>query len=331
MIPSYASQMPARRAPSEAPPEFIAPQLATLVPAPPEGAGWVYEIKLDGYRILARIIGKDARLFTRKGNEWTADMQHLAQELSKLPTTSAWLDGEVVVLGANGLPEFKPVQTPCDRKGTQQLVYFAFDLLYLNGRDVRALELRKRRAMLEDLFSDFEQDRVRLRQTFDADGASVLQSACKMGLEGVIAKRLNAPYRSGARTDTWQKVKCQLRQECVVGGFTKRTGSGREVGSLIRPGIFSNAKASKVLTKTIKEAEKRVRRLKASLTNVLKDPAANDPVYKACQRIFHRTDALVLTRDDALRHVIRRRAFRRFLHGCPPRKRDDTSIGDAIN
>jgi bifunctional non-homologous end joining protein LigD len=225
--------MPARRAPSEAPPEFIAPQLATLVSTPPKGAGWIYEIKLDGYRILARINGKDVRLFTRRGNDWTADMQHLAEELAKLPTRSACLDGEVVVLGANGLPEFNALQNAFDRKGTQQLVYFVFDLLYLNGRDVRALELRKRRAMLEDLFSDFEQDRVRLSQTFDADGPSVLQSACKMGLEGVIAKRLNAPYRSGARTDTWQKVKCQLRQEFVVGGFTKRTGSGREIGSLI--------------------------------------------------------------------------------------------------
>ena len=204
-----------------------------LVAAPPKGAGWIYEIKLDGYRILARISGKDVGLLTRRGNDWTADMQQLAQEVGKLPTKSAWLDGEVVVLGANGLPEFNALQNAFDRKSTQQLVYFVFDLLYLNGRDVQACELRDRRALLEDLFSGFEQDRVRLSQTFDADGPSVLQSACKMGLEGIIAKRLNAPYRSGARPDTWQKVKCQLRQEFVVGGFTTRTGSGREIGSLM--------------------------------------------------------------------------------------------------
>src|SRR5437899_1323596 len=98
--------MPTRRTPSHAPPEFIAPQLATLVAAPPRGAGWVYEVKLDGYRILARINGKDVRLLTRRGNDWTADMQQLAREVAKLPTKSAWLDGEVVVLGDNGLPEF---------------------------------------------------------------------------------------------------------------------------------------------------------------------------------------------------------------------------------
>lgn len=98
-----------------------------------------------------------------------------------------------------------------------------------------------------------------------------------------------------------------------------------------RPGIFSDAKASDVLTRSIKEADKRVKMLKAKLTKVLENPAVHDPVYKTCQRIFHRQDQLVLTRENPVRHLIRRRAFRRFLHGCPPRKRDDTSIGDAIN
>src|SRR4029450_11783237 len=129
--------MPARRAPAHPPPDFIAPQLATLVAAPPKGAGWVYEIKLDGYRILARLNGKDVR------KDWTADMHERAREVGTRATKSAWLDGEVVVLGANGLPEFNALQNAFDRKSTQQLVYFVFDLLYLDGRDVRALELRK--------------------------------------------------------------------------------------------------------------------------------------------------------------------------------------------
>lgn len=98
-----------------------------------------------------------------------------------------------------------------------------------------------------------------------------------------------------------------------------------------RPGIFSDAKASAVLSKSIKEADKRVKSLKAKLTKVLENPAVHDPVYKACQRIFHKQDDLALTREDKLRHLIRRKAFRRFLHGCPPRKKNDTSIGDAIN
>jgi bifunctional non-homologous end joining protein LigD len=216
----------------DAMPDRLAPQLATLVGAPPSGSGWVYEIKFDGYRILARCEGRSTRLYTRNGNDWTAKMESLTREVSLLPVKTAWLDGEVVVLGDDGLPKFNALQNAFDRAGTEHIVYFVFDVLYLNGRDLRGLEFRERRAVLEQLFAGYDQPRVRLSQTFDADGASVLQSACKMGLEGVIAKRLNAPYRS-ARTDAWLKVKCQLRQEFVIGGFTLRSGTAREIGSLL--------------------------------------------------------------------------------------------------
>ena len=200
--------------------------------APPNGTGWTYEIKFDGYRILSRCEGGETRLFTRNGNDWTAKMETLARQVSNLAAKTAWLDGEVVVLGEDGLPKFNALQNAFDSGATERIVYFVFDVLYLNGKDLRDIEFRERRAVLEQLFADYDQGRVRLSQTFDADGVSVLQSACKMGLEGVIAKRLNAPYRS-ARTEAWQKVKCQLRQEFVIGGFTLRTGARREVGSLL--------------------------------------------------------------------------------------------------
>ena len=216
----------------DAMPERLAPQLATLVGAPPSGNGWAYEIKFDGYRILARCEGGSARLYTRNGNDWTTKMSSLACEVSLLPVKTAWLDGEVAVLGDNGLPKFNALQNAFDSARTEHIVYFVFDVLYLNGRDLRGLAFRERRAVLEQLFTAYDQPRVRLSQTFDADGASVLKSACKMGLEGVIAKRLNAPYRS-ARTDAWLKVKCQLRQEFVIGGFTVRSGGTREIGSLL--------------------------------------------------------------------------------------------------
>jgi len=117
------------------------------------------------------------------------------------------------------------------------------------------------------------------------------------------------------------------RQTAILEGMQELKAPAQ----ISRPGIFSDAKASALLSRSIKEAEKRVKSLKAKLTKVLANPAANDPVYKACQRIFHKVDSLVLTREDKLRHIIRRKAFRRFLHGCPPRKKNDTSIGDAIN
>jgi len=213
-------------------PNRLSPQLATLVETPPQGAGWVYEIKLDGYRILARCEDSKVLLFTRNENDWTAKMQSLSREVSKLPIKSAWLDGEVVVMGANGIPDFNALQNAFDKKGTESLTYFVFDVLWLDGKDLRAQPFIERRAVLESLFADYDSDRVRLSQTFEADGASVLQSACKMGLEGVIAKKLNAQYRS-TRTEAWLKVKCQLRQEFVIGGFTTRTGAGREIGSLM--------------------------------------------------------------------------------------------------
>jgi bifunctional non-homologous end joining protein LigD len=229
--------MPGR--PSLALPDSIAPQLATLVARPPTSAGWVYEVKLDGYRILARIEEGDVRLFTRNGNDWTAKMPRLVRDLKGLPADSAWLDGEVVVMGDNGVPDFNALQNAFDGNSTNSLTYFVVDLLFLNGTDLRPLELRQRRALLAEVYATYEGD-VRLSQTFDADGASVLQSACKMGLEGIIAKRLDSPYR-GTRTDAWRKIKCQSRQEFVVGGFAARAGSSKEVGTLML-GVYDDEK-----------------------------------------------------------------------------------------
>ncbi len=214
-------------------PDTAAPQLATLVSAPPLGDGWAYEIKFDGYRILARCKGEGVRLFTRNGNDWTDKMASLAGQVALLPFETAWLDGEVVVLGEDGLPNFNALQNAFDHVGTENITYFVFDLLYLNGSDVRGLPFSKRREMLEELFNGHESSRVRLSQIFEADGVSVFQSACKMGLEGVIAKRRNAQYLS-RRTEAWLKVKCQRRQEFVIGGFTTRAGtSSKEIGSLL--------------------------------------------------------------------------------------------------
>lgn len=117
------------------------------------------------------------------------------------------------------------------------------------------------------------------------------------------------------------------RQFAIVEGLQEL----KTPGQISRPGIFSDARASETLSKSMKAADKQVRSLKSRLVKALEDPTRHDPVYQACQRLFHKEDALVLTRENKVRHEIRRRAFRRFLHGCPPRKKNDTSIGDAIN
>jgi hypothetical protein len=179
-------------------PDRIAPQLATLVSSPPTGAGWVYEIKLDGYRILACIEGGNVRLFTRNGNDWTTKMLRLANDVAAFAVKNAWLDGEVVVLGDTGIPDFNALQNAFDGKNTDGLTYFVFDLLYLNSDDLRPLQFRQRRALLEELFHDYSGD-VRLSQTFNVDGASMLESPttsgvpARPGADPSIMRRYPAP------------------------------------------------------------------------------------------------------------------------------------------
>lgn len=212
-------------------PASFSPQLATLASAVPTGPGWGFEIKFDGYRILARVEEGQARLFTRAGNDWTGKMPSLAAAVAQLPVGCAWLDCEAVVLDAQGRPDFNALQNAFDRAGSERIELFVFDAPYFQGDDLRALDLATRRSRLHACFTDAP-GRLHFSESFDADGQSVLESACKMGLEGIMAKRLDSPYES-RRTSTWLKVKCQQRQEFVVGGFTARAGTSTEVGSLL--------------------------------------------------------------------------------------------------
>ena len=219
-------------APVAALPRALSPQLATLASAPPTVGDWTYEIKFDGYRILARIENGACRLLTRNGNDWTDKMTSLAKAVADIGLESAWLDCEAVVMGDNGLPSFNALQNAFDRVGTESIQLYVFDLPYLNGKDLRALPLRLRRAILKEQLGTNTSDRIRFSEEFVAAGASVLESACKMGLEGVMAKRQDAPYVL-KRTETWLKLKCHHRQEFVIGGFTDRSNAAHEVGSLL--------------------------------------------------------------------------------------------------
>lgn len=212
-------------------PERIAPQLATLVAAVPPG-DWIIEAKYDGYRILARTEGATVRLVTRNGHDWTARLAPLAQALAALGLAGAWLDGEIVVPDEGGRPDFNRLQNAMDRAQAQAIVFYVFDMPCLGGEDLRPLPLRARRAALEQLLAGRDSGPLRLSQTFDVPPADLLGAACRLGLEGVIAKRADAPYTAG-RSESWLKLKCQPRQEFVVVGFTQRSGGAREVGSLL--------------------------------------------------------------------------------------------------
>ena len=213
-------------------PATLPPQLASLASAAPTSGAWIWEIKLDGYRLMTRIEDDKVQLITRGGHDWSAKMPALVKALQSLKLKSTWLDGEIVVMGKNGTPEFNALQKAFDRSRTEPIQYFLFDLPYFEGHDLRATPLVQRRQLLKQLLEEHPHDHLRFSADFDADAGAILESARRMGLEGVIAKRRDAPYES-RRTETWLKLKNKLRQEFVVAGYTDRSSGEAQIGSLL--------------------------------------------------------------------------------------------------
>ena len=215
--------------------KFIPPQLATLVDSAPLGPEWVFEIKYDGYRLEVLVEAGRVRLLTRRGNDWTSRFPDLAERFARLPVKSATLDGEVVALDPSGRSLFSLLQQSLDARRPQDLTFFAFDLLHLDGNDLRSLPLTERRKQLERLLRQARattRGPIRLGQRLSGQGPELLRAACGLGLEGIIAKRSEALY-SSTRAATWVKVKCGHRQEFVVIGFTPPKGARAGLGSLL--------------------------------------------------------------------------------------------------
>ena len=218
-------------------PATTAPQLASLMREPPaDAADWLWELKFDGYRLLARIDGGRARLFTRNGLDWTARMPELARALAALPVRQAWLDGEVVMPGDDGLPDFGALQNAFDGGRSAGLVMYLFDLLHLDGADLREQPLTERRARLEALLKRARRPKtspLRLSEAFDEAPHNLIASACRLGMEGIIGKRRDAAYRPGRSSD-WIKLKCGQGEELIIAGHTEGQGArSGEVGALV--------------------------------------------------------------------------------------------------
>jgi bifunctional non-homologous end joining protein LigD len=213
-------------------PETITPQLATLAEKAPNGDEWLHEIKYDGYRLLARIEGGKVRLVTRNGLDWTAKFPALARALAELPLDSGLVDGEVVALTAEGSTSFAELQDALSRRDTSGLVFYAFDLLYLDGYDLTGAALEDRKAALADIVPPGSTDMVRYSDHQQGRGPDVLRYICQYGLEGIVSKRRDRPFRPGRSAD-WLKVKCRNEGEFVVIGFTEPSGQRHGFGALL--------------------------------------------------------------------------------------------------
>jgi bifunctional non-homologous end joining protein LigD len=212
-------------------PPFIEPQLATLVDAPPSGGGWVHEIKFDGYRALASVAGGNVVIRTRKGLDWTDKFAGLKGPLSELDCGSVLLDGEVTVKLADGKTDFGALQNALSA-GSTDLTYCVFDLLFLDGQDLRDLPLDERKAKLEKLLASSKDARLAYSEHLTGSGEKIFREACALGLEGIISKRADDPYRSG-RTKGWLKIKCGMEQEFVIIGWRPSDKAGRPFSSLL--------------------------------------------------------------------------------------------------
>jgi DNA ligase D-like protein (predicted ligase) len=211
-------------------PRWIPPQLTQLSATAPSGSQWIHEIKLDGFRMAARIERGRAQLLTRTGLDWSDKYPSVVAALSKVQAKATYLDGELCGVGDDGLPSFSQTQAASDGERGVRLVYYAFDLLHLGGQNTASLPLIERKALLEPLIADATGVQFNAHET--GDGELVRQHACKLGFEGVVSKTIDAPYAPRNR-GLWRKSKCLNRQEFVVVGWTDPEGSRPYLGALL--------------------------------------------------------------------------------------------------
>ncbi|WP_201829969.1 DNA ligase D [Microvirga zambiensis] len=220
---------------------FLEPSLATLVDEAPDGDEWIHEIKFDGYRLQARIDGKGIKLLTRKCLDWTAKFKPVAAALRNLKLGSALLDGELVVEEESGLSSFASLQADLKSGRTDRMVFYAFDLLYLDGFDLTRMPLIERKTLLATLLEDAPAGGIlRYSSHLEGDGETMIRHACRLGLEGIVSKHRDKPYLAG-RGMHWQKTKCTQRQEFVIAGYVPSTVSPKAIGSLVL-GVYEDVR-----------------------------------------------------------------------------------------
>ena len=288
-------------------PTNLRPQLATLVTEAPSGDEWLHELKFDGYRILGRVQDGRARLVSRNGNDWTANFPSLAAALEALPVSQAVIDGEVAVLLPDGTTSFQALQNALSARDQGELVYFAFDLPYLDGYDLTRARLEDRKAALAALLSNAG-SAVRYSAHVVGSGQAFFDNACRMRLEGIISKRRDAPYES-RRGASWLKVKCLRRQEVVIGGWTEPSGSRTGLGALLvgvhEPGgglVFAGKVGTGFTDKVLRDLRRRLDALEQDASQFSPKPKGVGAAHWVKPELVAEVAFTEWTGDGKMRH-----------------------------
>ncbi|BCJ92060.1 ATP-dependent DNA ligase [Terrihabitans soli] len=295
-------------------PDFVEPQLATLVAKARSGENWLHEVKFDGYRLQARLKNGKVKLLTRNGLDWSHRFPNICAGIKTLPVGEALIDGEAVVEDETGASSFSALQQDLGGRGGKlvagKAIYYAFDLLHLNEHDLRALPLLERKTALQALVEHAPADKLRFSEHFATEGDAMLEHACRLGLEGIISKRADAPYKSG-RNDNWLKVKCTQSSEFVIGGYVPSTVSAGMIGSLVM-GYYEKGKlvyAGRVGTgytqKIARNLKKAMDKVKADASSFAEKLSADERrgVIWVKPKLVAEVEFRGWTQDGSLRHA----------------------------
>lgn len=301
----------ADRKPKASLPTDISPQLAMLADQTPRGENWIHEIKFDGYRMICRLDHGKVKLITRGSQDWTHRYPSIADEAAELAAETAILDGEIVALLPSGISSFQALQN-AGKSGqngsTASLAFYVFDLLFLNGNDLRPLPLMQRKELLAELLKTGSSKRIHLSEHFEDDGPGFFRQCCGMGLEGVISKRKDRTYHSG-RSNDWIKSKCLSREELVIGGYTLSPAVQRGIGALL-VGYFDEKKliyAGRVGTgmsgNVLLDLHRQLEAIRQDKSPFATIPAKErDPVRWVQPRLVAQVEFTGWTGDAVLRH-----------------------------
>ncbi len=222
-------------------PNFVSPQLATLVEVPPNGDQWLHELKFDGYRMICHLSRGKTRFWSRNQKDWTEKFPNVAKAMKSFPATTAIVDGEIVIVDKAGRSSFQMLQQSMGKSGAAGFVFQIFDLIYLDGYSLMRAPLTQRKQLLEELLSAVDpKGPLRFSEHIEGNGAKFFKQACEYGIEGVVSKVAESPYES-TRNRNWQKSKCIKRQEFVIAGYTPSKRDFPGFGSLVL-GVYEKGK-----------------------------------------------------------------------------------------